>query len=37
MIKYKDLSSWLKLAVIISWIVGGLWTIGFILGFLGLW
>ena len=33
-IQFKDLSGWLKTAVIISWIAGGLMAVAFIVGFL---
>jgi len=33
-IKFKDLSGWLKTAVIISWISGGLMLFAFLIGFL---
>jgi hypothetical protein len=32
--KFKDLSGWLKTAVIISWIAGGIMAFAFIVGFL---
>jgi len=34
-IRYKDLSIWLKIAVVTSWIILGLWIAGFLIGFLG--
>ena len=34
MIHYKDLSGWLKAIVVISWIMAGLYGVGFIVGFI---
>ena len=34
MIYYKDLSVWLKAIVVISWIMAGLYGVGFIVGFI---
>jgi hypothetical protein len=34
-IRYSDLSGWLKFATIVSWIIAGVWTIGFLIGFFG--
>lgn len=31
-IKYSDLSGWLKFAIVISYIIGGVWIISFIVG-----
>jgi len=33
-IKFKQLSGWLKAAAIVSWITLGAWGIAFIIGFL---
>ena len=33
MIKYNDLSGWLKASVVISWIVGGIYALAFLAGF----
>ena len=33
-IKYEDLSGWLKFAIIISWICGGIVVLSFLLGFI---
>lgn len=35
MIKFKDLSAWLKIAVLAGWFEAALLISGFILGFLG--
>ena len=34
MIKYKDLSAWLKAVVIATWIMGAVWAFSFIVGFI---
>jgi len=34
MIKYKDLSGWLKVAVIGMWIVTGIYVLAFMVGFI---
>lgn len=36
-IKFKDLSGWLKTAVVLSYIVGGLYILAFLIGFIGAW
>jgi hypothetical protein len=33
-IKFKDLSGWLKAAIIITWIMGGVFGFTFLVGFL---
>jgi hypothetical protein len=33
-VKFEDLSGWLKTAVIISWIAGGLMAFAFFVGFI---
>jgi hypothetical protein len=33
MVKYKDLSGWLKAAVVVSWITGILYSFWFLVGF----
>jgi hypothetical protein len=33
-IRFKDLSGWLKLAVIVGWVQFGLFCVGFIIGFM---
>jgi hypothetical protein len=33
MIKYKDLSGWLKAAAVVSWITGVLYVFSFLVGF----
>jgi len=33
-IKFKDLSGWLKASVIITWIVGGIYALSFLAGFI---
>ena len=34
-IKFKDLSGWLRLAVIFAWIYAGVFSVAFIYGFVG--
>ena len=33
-VKYKDLSVWLKLAVVMSWVIGVFYSIAFLIGFI---
>jgi hypothetical protein len=33
-IKFKDLSGWLKIAIILSWITGGYYLFWFLVGFI---
>lgn len=33
-IRFKNLSGWLKTAIILSWIVGGFYAIAFLIGFI---
>ena len=32
--KFKDLSGWLKTAIVLSWVVGGLYALAFLIGFI---
>ena len=34
-ITYKKLSGWLKLASVVSWIIAGVWSLYFLIGFFG--
>jgi hypothetical protein len=33
-IRYKDLSNWLKAIVVAVWVMGGIWAISFLVGFI---
>lgn len=33
-VHFRDLSGWLKTIIIISWIIAGLWTLSFLVGFI---
>jgi hypothetical protein len=35
MVKYSDLSGWLKTSVVVSWVIGGLYALAFVVGFIG--